>query len=92
MTREGQLLDKKSLRAVSEKARCIRRECAAAHAIADLDLAQDASYPRSLRESHAPTRLKSRPTHCRRNRFSLARIFPLSQSTGHLPVETGTIE
>jgi len=55
MTGEGQLLDKKSLRAVPEKARCIRRDCAAAHAIADLDLAQDASYPPSL--SHSTSHL-----------------------------------
>jgi hypothetical protein len=92
MTGEGQLLDKKSLRAVSEKARCVTRECAAARAIADLEFAQDASYSRSLRPSHAPNWLKSRPTPRRRNIFLLACNISLSQSTGHLPVNSGINE
>ncbi|MFT3760138.1 hypothetical protein [Thauera sp.] len=57
--------------------------------IACLDLAQNADYPPSLRQSHAPNRLESRLTHCRGEIFSLAHIFCLSQ-TRTKPIETGS--
>jgi len=55
-----------------------------AHAIAWPDLAQNVGYLPRLRQNYAPNRLELQLTHCCEYKFSLARIFWLSQRNGHL--------